>query len=453
MSPLKRQARINGSSGNAVVIGLGRSAIACASYLIDEGWDVEIAEIRSQPTMENAVRSALPGISIHTYVEPDLFVGKDLVVLSCTSAPSNLRIARMAKDYGVLVLNSLELFFHCARKPIISVTGTNGKSSVTTLVRNILERYRATVQLGGCRGYPFMELVSKRQADAYLLELSAPQLEQVESLESDVAAILNVSPDHRERYASIEAYVGAMSKLISDARIAVINRDDPITAQLSAEGERITFGMNPPDNETDYGVVDFSGTRWIVRGCAKLINVERCQLNEDHNVMNILASTAIADAAGYPVKPVRTVVAKFSGLPYRCSTEGEWRGVQWINDARSTNVGASLAAIRSNERPVILIAGGLSKGADFSPIPEQVNGRLRGCIFFGRDRREISKSFNGGIDKHHVEDVYDAISVANSITKEGDCVVFSPGCASNDQFTDYKHRGKTFSHALQMQVQ
>ncbi len=452
MGHLNGKSKVGKNSGNAMVIGLGRSAIACASYLIDEGWDVEMAEVRAQPRLEDGVRAALPGVSIHTQIEADMFIDKDLVVLSCTSAPANLRITEMATDYGVRVVNSLELFFNCADKPVISITGTNGKSSVATLVHSILEKHRAVVQLGGCRGHPFMELLSRRRADVYLLEISAPQLEQVDGIRSDLAAILNVSPDHQERYASIEKYVGSMSKIMRHANKAIINRDDPITAKIPTEGERITFGMNPPEHENDYGVDRYSGIRWIVRGAEKLINVDRCQLTEDHNVMNMLASSAIADAAGYPVKAVRTVVNKFEGLPYRCSTEGEWNGVQWINDARSANVGAALAAIRSNSRPVVLIAGGLSKGADFSLIPEQVNGRLRGCVFFGRDQREISKSFNGNIAKHYVDDVYDAITVANSISRTGDCVVFSPGCASNDQFTDFEHRGKTFSQALQMQV-
>ncbi len=452
MRQLKNCMHSNSKGGKAFVMGLGRSAMACATHLIDEGWDLEMGDVRAQPQQENCVRSALPGVSIYTPVESYMLAGKDLVVLSCTSAPSNLRIADMAAEHGVPVMNSLELFFACAGKPIISVTGTNGKSSVTTLVRNIIEKHRATVQQGGCRGYTFMELLGKQPTDAYLLELSAPHLEQVTHIRSDVAAILNVSPDHRERYASIDSYVETMSKLVYDAGMAVINRDDPITAQIAMTGPRITFGLQPPETENDYGIEKFSGIRWIVRGATKLINADRCTLTGDHNLLNMLASCAIAEAAGYPVKPVRTVVVKFAGLPYRCSTEGEWNGVRWVNDARSANVGAALAAIRSNSRPVVLIAGGLSRGADFSPIPKLVNGRLRGCVFFGRDRREISKSFNGSVTQHYAEDIYEAINVANRMTRAGDCVVFSPGCSSNDQFTDYEHRGKTFSQALQLQV-
>ncbi len=452
MNPLIQIERTNGYAGNAMVMGLGRSGLACASYLIDEGWDVEMAEIKSQPGLEAKIRSTLPGVSINAPVEFDAFGGKDLVVLSCTSAPSNLGIVEMAAANGVPVMNSLELLFDRAKQPIVSVSGTNGKSSVTTLVRNIIERHRATVQLGGCRGNPFVELLSKRRCDVNLLELSAQHLEQVNRVSSDVAAILNVSPDHMERYGSVDSLVKAMGKVVRDAKIAVINRDDSIASLLPTSGERITFGLNPPENDKDYGIADFSGMKWIVRGQSKLINLSRCKLSGHHNWMNMLASCAIADATGYPVKAVRTALTNFEGLPYRCSTEGEWNGVQWVNDARSANVGAALAAIQSNTRPVILIAGGLSKGADFSLIPRKVNGRLRGCIFFGRDRRKISEPFNGNIAKHYVEDVYDAISLANSMTKEGDCVVFSPGCASNDQFSDYEHRGKTFSQALQMQV-
>ncbi len=447
-----KSTKTNGYYGRALIMGLGKNALAGASYLIDEGWDVEMAEFKSQPALEDKIRTTLPGIAIHAPLDADVIAGKDLVVLSCTSAPSNLRVAQMVQAYGVPVMNSLELFFDRAARPIISVAGTNGKSSVTTLLSRIIEKHRGVVQLGGCRGYSFMELLSKRHADVYLLELAASHLEQVNHVVSDVAALLNVSPDHMTRYGTVDRLVDTMAKVISEAKIAVVNRDDAIAASLPTDGERITFGLNPPERERDYGIVNFSGTQWIVRGSNKLINLSRSHLSGNHNWMNMLASCAIADAAAYPVKAVRPVVTNYQGLPYRCSTEGEWNGVQWVNDARSANVGAALAAIESNSRPVILIAGGLSKGADFSLIPKQVNGRLRGCVFFGRDRRKISEPFNGGIPKHHVEDIYDAISVANSMTEAGDCVVFSPGCASNDQFSDYEQRGKTFSQALQMQV-
>ena len=297
-----------------------------------------------------------------------------------------------------------------------------------------------------------MNLLEQYHSDAYLLELAAPHLEQVNSAICDVAAFLNVSPDHVERYPNLDAYVEAMGKIIRDAKTAIVNREDPIVAQLETTGKRVTFGQQPPEGDNDYGIVDYSGAKWIVRGATKLVNISDCKLPFQHNLMNLISSCALAEEAGYTVRTARKVINQYQGLPYRCATEGEWNGVRWVNDAKSANVGAALAAIESNSRPVVLIAGGLSKGADFSLIPEKVNGRLRGCVFFGRDRRKISEPFNGGITKHHVEDVYDAISVASSIAQRGDCVVFSPGCASNDQFTDYEQRGKAFSHALKMHV-
>ena len=437
-------------AGNAIVFGLGKSAVACATFLINEGWDVAVADVNPRPQLESRFKSALPGIPVYAPVYPQLFLNVDLVVMSCTAANSNAAILQLAKEYGVEVVSSLDLFFERSTKPVIAVAGTNGKSTVTTLVDAIICSHGDSVRIGGYRGLPFLELLNKQQPNVFLLELSAMHLEQVNSVRPDVATILNVSPDHKERYSNLDDYVDCMAKVLQDAKIPVINRDDSIVSQLPTSGAGISFGLNQPPRDCDYGVVEDSSGRWIVRGDEKLINLSQCFLKGWHNELNLLAACAIAGAVGYPVDQKKNVVTKFEGLRFSCNDEGEWNGVRWVNDARSKNVGAAIAAIQSNSRPVVLIAGGLSKGADFSQIPKSVNGKLRGCVFFGRDGKEIGKSLKGIAKRKQAEDLYEAIKVAESMTKEGDCVIFSPGCESNDMFTDCVHRGETFSKALQM---
>ena len=447
-----KRARSFATKGNAIVIGLGKGGVACAEYLLDEGWTVEVADVSLRPQLVSAMTDALPGIRIHSPIYPETFRHADLVVLASTSKPSNFRVAKIAQDCGCKVLNSLELFFEHRVAPVVAVTGTNGKSTVTTLLKNVMERQGGLIRVAGCRGEHFMELLSRSQPDAYLLELSALHLEQVCSINPDLATVLNVSPDHLEHYETVDKYVESMSKTISNAKTVVVNRDDPIVAAIPVKGNRICIGLGEPDEESDYGVIQSKSKIWAVRGQSRLFDLSQCAITGNHNIANLLAVCALADSAGYPVDSVTSVLTQFKGLPYRCWDEGEWNGVRWVNDARSTNVGAVLAAIQLSTGPVVLIAGGFNRGTDFSQLEQRINGQLRACVLFGRDRKTIGNSFKETAIKHQVDDIYDAVKIADEMTEEGDCVIFSPGCAGNDQFADYEHRGKTFSHALQMHI-
>ena len=439
------------SSGNAVVVGLGKSGVACANYLINDGWNVEVCDVVSRPYLEKRFKSTMPGIPIHAPLYPQLFLNTDLVAMSCTSADSDKSILRQAEKYGAEVVSSLDLFFQRCSKPTIAVSGTNGKSSVTSLISHVIEKSGHSAKIGGCGGVPFLDLLNSSDSDLYLLELSSLQLEQVKSsISPSVATILNAFPDHLERYESEELYISAMSRIVKDARTAVINREDARVANLPTSGERITFGRDPAKSARDFGVTEKNGARWISRGTNPLINLEECQLQGTHNELNLLAACAILAAAGFSVESAAKDIADFAELPYRCSFAGEWDEVRWINDARSSNVAATMAAVQTNEEnPVVLILGGLSKTADFSEVAEITNGRLRGCIFFGRDAQNISQGFSGQTQMVFVESISEAIIAADSLSEAGDSVIFSPGCAGYDMFTSYLQRGKVFSQALE----
>ena len=241
------------SSGNAVVVGLGKSGVACANYLINDGWNVEVCDVVSRPYLEKRFKSTMPGIPIHAPLYPQLFLNTDLVAMSCTSAHSDKSILRQAEKYGAEVVSSLDLFFQDCRKPTIAVSGSNGKSSVTSLITKVIEKSRHSAQIGGCGGVPFLDLLNSSDPDLYLLELSSLQLEQVKtSISPSVATILNAYPDHLERYESKEQYVSAMSRIVKDARKAVVNREDASVASLPTSGERITFGRGPSENRPGF---------------------------------------------------------------------------------------------------------------------------------------------------------------------------------------------------------
>lgn len=448
---MRRQLPKLNSSGNAVVVGLGKSGVACANYLINDGWNVEVCDVVSRPYLEKRFKSSMPGIPVHAPLYPQLFLNTDLVAMSCTSAHSDESIVFQAEKYGAEVVSSLELFFQRCSKPTIAVSGTNGKSSVSSLISQVIEKSGDSAKIGGSGGVPFLDLLNSSDSDVYLLELSSLQLEQVKSsISPDVATILNVFPDHLERYESGDQYISAMSRIVKDARKTVINREDAVVASLPTCGERITFGRDPAKSKKDFGVIEKDSGRWISRGAKPLINLQECQLRGVHNELNLLAACAILEAAGYSIESAVKEITRFSGLPYRCDFVGEWDGVRWINDARSSNVSATMAAVQTNqENPVVLILGGLSKSADFSEISKITNGRLRGCVFYGRDAQNVSKGFNGQTQKVFVENINEAIIAADSLSEVGDSVVFSPGCAGYDMFTSYRQRGKVFNQALQ----
>ena len=440
----------SGFAGNAIVIGLGKSGLACAMFLVNHGWDVEVADIRSCPPMDNILKSELPGVELHTgQLKPQMFLNVHLVVMS-PSANANVKIAKIAGQYGARIVSSLDIFMEWCERPVVAIAGTNGKSTVAALVEAIIQKNKGSICVGGPRDFPLFDLLNEPQPDVYMLELTSLHLERARKLNADVASILNISPNHLDRYPSVDTYVNALKRIFRGVKRPVVNRDDPIVSKLPIKGDMITFGRSAPQCDCDYGIVEESSNRWIVRGEEKLLDSADCVLQGCHNELNMLAACAIADAAGFPLDSrSSTAISEFKGLPYRCSDAGEWNGVRWINDSRSMNVGAAIAAVQSDPRPAVLIAGGLSKGADFSELATRVNGQLRGCVFYGRDGWSIGQSFPDLATKAFVDDIEDAVLAAAQMTRDGDRVVFSPGCASNDMFSDYSHRGKAFNSALE----
>ncbi len=430
------------ASGHAVVVGLGRSGVACATFLMNSGWDVEVGDVRSHPQLEDLFQAALPGIPIHSPLDTDIFLSTDLVALSGNSVHANSGISKIAKDCGAEVVNGLELFLQHRTRPIVAIAGSNGKSTVASLLATIIESHKAKVLSGGCRGFTFPELLNKQPPDVYVLELSALHLEQIQRIAADVSTVLNVSADDRSRYPNFNA--DALARTFSETQCQVVNRDDPGAAARAVTADTISFGLDEPLREQDFGIVVNRANRWIARGSKRLVNMSRCALKGRHNERNLLAACALAQAIGFPVDAVRNQVVKFEGLPHRCIDHGFADGLRWINDSRSTNTAAVSAAVETQSAPVVLICGGISQGADFSAVVDRVGEQIRGYVVYGRDAEQIASSLQGFSQVAQVEDLESAVSTAAALAEDGDSVVFSPGCASFDMFTDYEHRGDAF---------
>jgi UDP-N-acetylmuramoylalanine--D-glutamate ligase len=284
--------------------------------------------------------------------------------------------------------------------------------------------------------------------DVFVLETSSFQLETVNSLYLDAAVVLNVTEDHLDRYAHFSDYAAAKARIFGNARIKIVNRDDPVTRGMVAHGAW-TFGLKQPAGEFEWGLRESLGTTWLARGPQPLMARERLPLVGTHNAANALAALAVATALDLPLDPLIDALENFKGLPHRVERVAEINGVTYYDDSKGTNVGATVAALQGFDQPVVLIAGGDGKGQDFSPLNDVVAVRARAVVLIGRDARLIESAIcNSRIDAHHAATMDDAVRLAARLAIPGDAVLLSPACASLDMFRNYAHRAEAFCAAV-----
>ncbi|MGR3915074.1 MAG: UDP-N-acetylmuramoyl-L-alanine--D-glutamate ligase, partial [Gammaproteobacteria bacterium] len=347
---------------------------------------------------------------------------------------------------AVRVIGDIELFAECARAPVIAITGSNGKSTVTTLLAGMLAAAGKRVLCGGNLGTPALELLREDAPDFYVLELSSFQLENTYSLNAAAAAVLNISADHLDRHGDLARYAAAKARILRGASCArVLNRDDPASRDLlRAHADAVTFGLGRPPPR-HYGITAGARGEHLCRGEARLAPVAQLQLQGAHNIANVLAACALLDAAGVaPAGPPLAAALAHRGLEHRCELAAEIGGVKWINDSKGTNVGASLAALSGLRGEFIWIAGGIGKGADFTPLRAPLRERARAAVLFGRDAAAIETAIAGATEVLRARDLQHAVQIAAVHARAGQAVVFSPACSSFDMFEDYAARGRAF---------
>ena len=431
----------------AVVIGLGVTGFSAARYLHGRGLEVSVVDSHASPPFAMYLAEVLPGIGIQTggFDYADI-KHVDVIVLS-PGVPLTHPAVQAARDAGIEVVGDIELFARVANAPVIGITGSNGKSTVSRWLGELLEIAGQTVRVGGNIGQPVLDLLGEEPPDCYVLELSSFQLESTHSLVLRAAAILNLTPDHLDRYASFEEYQDAKWRITRDSQTLVFNRDDPALQRrvCAYAGRAVSFGNNPPTRPIDFGIVTGEDGSWLVRGEEHLVRVETVRLVGHHNVANALAATALAfDSIEISSHILSRGLSEFSGLPHRCELVGTWGGVRWINDSKGTNVGATVAALEGLDEPVILIAGGQAKSADFSTLFAALSLCARCLVVYGQDRERIARSAPTDINVIRVDHLAAAVDNAAELACEGDVVLFSPACASHDQFNNFEHRGDTF---------
>ncbi len=431
----------------SLIVGLGRTGVSCARHLAARGHELRVTDTRREPPG----RAELSGIAPRARLafggfDEALLEGVDQVVVSPgVSLREPLLGAALAR--GLDVVGDIELFAREAGGRTVGITGTNGKSTVTALLGEMASAAGVDVRVGGNLGEPALDLLAGEPADLYVLELSSFQLETTRSLQLEAAVVLNLTPDHMDRYADLAEYGAAKARIYDQCSVAVVNLDDELVCRMPRPGQRVT-GFSLLRDDADYALHDLSGSDWLAATGEPLLPTSALKIAGRHNAANALAALALADACGLPRTAALAALRAFDGLEHRMNRVADSGGVRWINDSKATNVGATLAAVGGLTGPLVLIAGGDGKGQDFTPLAGAFRGKVRCCVLIGRDARQLAAALAGACAIEHAGSLEDAVAVARRVARAGDTVLLSPACASLDMFRDYAHRGEAFRDAV-----
>ncbi|HLQ85733.1 MAG TPA: UDP-N-acetylmuramoyl-L-alanine--D-glutamate ligase [Salinisphaeraceae bacterium] len=430
-----------------LVVGCGATGVSAACFAARHGAMVRVIDSRATPPRAAELRRRCP--------QAELLVGG--LPLSALASVDQLLVSpgidlrepllQTARQRGLPMCGDIEWFARRAQAPVVAITGSNGKSTVTAWLAEIAEAAGASVAVGGNFGTPALDLLAP-EVSLYVLELSSFQLALTEQLDCVAATVLNISPDHIDRHGDLASYASAKARIFKAAETAIVNADDAVVAAMDTGAARVVrFGTTA---QCDYALTrDSAKHDWLARGPERWLACSRLQLRGRHNHCNALAAWALAEAAGLDAASIETGLCRFSGLPHRCQWVARIAGVDWINDSKGTNPGALLASLAGMEGPLILLAGGQGKGADFTPLAAAVPAKARAVIVFGEDAAIIAAVLANRVAVHRVDNLVAAVALAAELAQVGDTVLLSPGCASLDQFADYAQRGEAFMAAVQ----
>jgi len=440
-----------GGSGNAaatLVLGAGSTGQSVARWLARRGLTARFADSRPAPAGVDELRSTLPGAEVHTgSFDTALLDGVDRLVASPGIRDSE-PLLQAARERGLPVLSDIDLFVQDAEAPIAAVTGSNGKSTVVSLLAALCEGAGVKVLAGGNLGTPALDLLDEPRPDYYVLELSSFQLQRTARLPARVATVLNLSADHLDWHGSMDAYARAKYRIYRDTDIAVVNREEVPPAGVELPERCLSFGEDEP-GAGQYGLREAAGEWWLMRGDEELLPAGALHLCGRHNWLNTLAALALGEGLALDMDAMVDTAIEFRGLPHRSEFIAERDRVTWINDSKGTNVGAAVAAVRGIETPVVLIAGGDSKGASFDELAEALRGRLRGAVLIGRDAPRLGEALAPVGPVETAADMQSAVARAAALAEHGDTVLLAPACASLDMFRDYRARGDAFRAAVE----
>lgn len=434
------------ANAHVLVVGCGATGASAARFAAAAGARVRMVDSRATPPAAAGVARDLPTIEIRTGGLPVRALDDiDHVVVS-PGVDLREPLIEAARAAGFEIIGDIEWFARVAAAPVIAITGSNGKSTVTAWTGEIAAATGRRVAVGGNFGTPALDLLAD-DIDLYVLELSSFQLELTVRLACVAATVLNISPDHIDRHGSLEHYADLKARIFRAAETALINADDPHVVAMDTNGARVVrFGAS---EQADYRVIDIDDGLWLGRDSRRWLDAHRLRVAGRHNAVNAAAVWALADVLGIDQATIREGLQNFVGLPHRCQLVAEIDGVRWVNDSKGTNLGAMLTALTGMDGPVVLLAGGQGKGADFAELGPVSENRARAVLVFGEDAGTIAAAVAGHAPVECVDTLAVAVRRAAEIARTGDVVLLSPGCASFDQFDNYQVRGDAFTAAVQ----
>lgn len=435
-----------------IVVGLGKSGMSLVRFLAQQGVRFAVADTRANPPELATLQRDYPQVEVRCgELDVDFLCRASELYVSPGLALSTPAL-REAAARGVKMSGDIDLFTRHAKAPIVAITGSNAKSTVTTLVGEMAAAAGRKVAVGGNIGTPALDLLND-DVELYVLELSSFQLETTERLNAEVATCLNVSEDHMDRYDGMAQYHLAKHRIFRGARQVVVNRDDALSRPLIADQVPCwTFGLGKPDFKR-FGLIEENGEKLLAFQFETLMPTAELKIRGAHNQSNALAALALGHAVGLPFEAMLQTLRHFAGLPHRCQWVRELRGVGYYDDSKATNVGAALAAIEGLGADIagklVLIAGGDGKGADFSALKAPVAKFCRALVLLGRDAELLATALGDAAPMVRVKTLDEAVQRAAELAQSGDAVLLSPACASLDMFKNFEERGRLFAQAAE----
>lgn len=432
------------------VVGLGKTGLSCARYLRRQHIPFIAVDSRNDPPGIAAFRAEFPDITVECGELRAATLCQAQTLVMSPGVDLRTPAVRQAIEAGAAVTGDIDLFAREVTAPVVAITGSNAKSTVVTLVGDMANAAGLRVAVAGNIGTPVLDLLQDPPYELYVLELSSFQLETTRNLGATVATVLNMSPDHMDRYASMQAYHRAKHRIFQGCRHAVVNRDDALSRPLLPATVPISsFGLGE-DGSREFGVMTQQGRQFLAFDRQPLLAVDELKIAGRHNVANALAALAIGRAAGLAWEPMLATLRRFAGLPHRCQWVATVDGIPWYNDSKGTNVGATVAALNGlgTSGNIILLAGGVGKGADFTALGPAMKQRGRLAILFGEAADSIAAVLKDLVPVLSAVSLEAAVQLARRHAVPGDLVLLSPACASFDMFNNYEHRGDVFMQTV-----
>ncbi|MBW2063739.1 MAG: UDP-N-acetylmuramoyl-L-alanine--D-glutamate ligase [Deltaproteobacteria bacterium] len=444
------------SNKKILVVGLGKSGFSVSRWLSHNGARVRVSEIKGLSALDPALIRELSGLGVEietgTHRE-ETFLGAELIIVS-PGVPMDVEPLRKARHVGIPVVCELGFAAEMIDEPIIAITGTNGKSTTTSLIGNMLREAGVQVFVGGNIGRPLMDyLLAKQRAEYVLVEVSSFQLDTMDAFTPMVSVILNVSPDHLDRHGSFDSYVQSKLRIFKNqgpGSFLIINDDDPILSPIEPPNGVSVLRFGKERGENRHAFVDGGAVRVRLEGKEdQVIALENYRLRGEHNLENLMASLLCAVLLGISSDPIQRALARFKGLPHRLEFVTEIEGRAFYDDSKATNVDAAIKSMSSFDCPIVLIAGGKDKGEDYSFLVEASKGRVRKAVFLGESKQLLARSFGGVVSYDMASSMEDAVSKAFDASMDGDVILLAPACSSFDMFRDYAHRGEVFRKTVE----